>query len=111
MNNFTQDQITVIVSEARAQARQAAEQALERWGDRGACGFAWCSIWNIRGNTRMGKMLKAAGVQQTYDRSFQIWNPSGLGVQSVLVLEAGAEAAADVFRKHGFEAYAGSRLD
>ena len=111
MMNFTQDQITEIVAEARRQARVAAEQALARYGDRDACGFAWCSIYKIKGNTRLGKMLKAAGVRQSWDRSWEIWNPSGLGVQSVGVLEAGASAAAAVFRQHGFEAYANSRLD
>ena len=111
MNNFTQDQITEIVAEARRQARVAAEQALAQHGDRDACGFAWCSIYNIKGNTRLGKMLKAAGVRQSWDRSWEIWNPSGLSVQSVGVLEAGAYAAAGVFRQHGFEAYANSRLD
>ena len=42
---------------------------------------------------------------------FQIWNPANLGTQSVGILEIGAQAAANVFRKYGFEAYAGSRLD
>jgi hypothetical protein len=32
-------------------------------------------------------------------------------VQNVDTLEAGAEAAAKVLRKYGFEAYSGSRLD
>ena len=111
MTNFTQDQITEIVAEARKQARVAAEQALGEDGDRDACGFAWCSIYNIKGNTRLGKMLKAAGLRQSWNRSWEIWNPSGLSVQSVGVLEAGAYAAAGVFRQHGFEAYANGRLD
>jgi hypothetical protein len=34
-----------------------------------------------------------------------------MGVQNVDTLEAGADAAAKVFQKYGFEAYAGSRLD
>ena len=56
-------------------------------------------------------MLKAAGVRQDYTKAFQIWNPAKMGCQSVGILEAGADAAAKVFRKYGFEAYAGSRLD
>jgi hypothetical protein len=32
-------------------------------------------------------------------------------VQNVDTLEAGAQAAADVFKRYGFTAYAGSRLD
>jgi hypothetical protein len=56
-------------------------------------------------------MLKAAGVRQDYTRAFSVWNPSGLAVQNVDTLEAGADAAAKVFEKYGFKAYSGSRLD
>jgi hypothetical protein len=56
-------------------------------------------------------MLKAAGVRQDYTKAFQLWNPSGYGCQNVDTLEAGAEAAAKVFERYGFTAYAGSRLD
>lgn len=109
--NFTQTQVNDIVNEARFEASRAAREALALYGDRDACGFAWTSIYKIRGNTKLGKMLVAAGVRQSYDRSFQLWNPSGLGVQSMGILEAGADAAAQVFRKYGFDAYAGSRMD
>jgi hypothetical protein len=85
--------------------------ALQRYGDRDACGFAWTSIYKVKGNTKLGKMLKAAGVRQTWDKTFQLWNPSGVGVQSMGILEEGARAAAEVFRQYGFEAYAGSRMD
>lgn len=109
--NYTQEQVNNIVFEARAEANRAARNALAQYGDRDACGFAWTNIYRVKGNTKLGKMLKAAGVRQDYTKAFQIWNPAGLGVQSVGILEAGAQAAADVFRKYGFEAYAGSRLD
>ena len=113
---LTQEQVNAIVQEAMISAKQAALDALNKFGDRDACGFAWVQIWNyggnkIKGNTKVGKMLKAAGLRQNYIKAFEIWNPSKLGVQSVGILEAGAEAAAEVFRKHGFDAYAGSRLD
>ncbi len=109
--NYTQEQVNAIVQEAMIEARKGAEQALAKYGDRDACGFAWTNIYKIKGNTKLGKMLKAAGVRQDYTKAFQLWNPSKMPVQSVGILEAGAEAAADVFRKYGFEAYAGSRLD
>ncbi len=109
--NLTQAQVNAIVAEAFQEARKAAQEALARYGDRDACGFAWTNIYKVKGNTKLGKMLKAAGVRQSYDRSFQLWNPSGLPVQSMGILEAGADAAAQVFRKYGFEAYAGSRMD
>ena len=109
--NFTQDQVNAIVQEARTEAHRAAHDALAKYGDRDACGFAWTNIYGIRGNTKIAKMLKAAGVRQSWDRSFQLWNPASIGVQSMGILEAGAEAAASVFRKYGFTAYSGSRMD
>ena len=108
---FTQTQVNSIVAEAQLAARQAAMAALQRYGDRDACGFAWTSIYKVKGNTKLGKMLKAAGVRQSWDKTFQLWNPSGVGVQSMGILEEGARAAAEVFRQYGFEAYAGSRMD
>ena len=106
-----QAQVNAIVVEAMIEARKAAEAALAIHGDRDACGFAWTNIYGVKGNTKLGKMLKAAGVRQDYTKAFQLWNPAKLGVQSVGILEEGARAAAEVFRKYGFEAYAGSRLD
>ena len=112
--NYTQDKINAIVAEAKTAAFQAADKFFkEKLGgrDQYACGFAWTNIYKVKGNTKLGKMLKAAGVRQDYTKAFQLWNPAKLPVQSLSVLEAGAEAAAKVFRKYGFEAYAGSRLD
>ena len=110
--NFTQEQINAIVQEARTQAHRAATEALAKYGDRDACGFASTRIYGVKGNTKLGRMLTAAGVRKNaYEKAYQLWNPSGLGVQSMGILEAGAEAAAAVFRKHGFTAYAGSRMD
>ena len=113
---LTQEQVNEIVAEAMNEANKAAREALAKFGDRDACGFAWVQIWNfngnkIKGNTKVGKMLKAAGLRQNYIKAFEIWNPAKLGVQSVGILEAGAEAAAEVFRKYGFDAYGCSRLD
>ena len=110
----TQEQVNAIVKEAQQAAYEAAMKFFyDKLGgrDQFACGFAWVNIYKIKGNTKMGKMLKAAGVRQDYTKAFQIWNPSGLHVQNVDTLEAGAEAAAKVFERYGFEAYAGSRLD
>ena len=112
--NYTQEQVNNIVFEARAEADRAARNFFNtRLGgrDQYACGFAWVNIYGVKGNTKLGKMLKAAGVRQDYTKAFQLWNPAKLPVQSVGILEAGAQAAAEVFRKYGFEAYAGSRLD
>ena len=103
-----------IMKEAEAVAHIAAEKFFnERLGgvDRWACGFAWVNIWNIKGNTKLGRAMKAAGFRKSYDGAWQIWNPSGLHCQNVDAKEAGAYAAAEVFKKYGFTAYAGSRLD
>ena len=109
---LTQEQVTAIVQEAQIEAKRAALDALAKYGDRDACGFAWTNIYKVKGNTKLGKMLAAAGVRKnSYEKAFQLWNPAQLGVQSIGILEAGAQAAANVFRKYGFEAYAGSRLD
>jgi hypothetical protein len=110
----TQEQVNAIVKEAQQAAYEAAMKFFYdklNGKDQYACGFAWTNIYGVKGNTKLGKMLKQAGVKQDYTKAFQIWNPSGMHVQNVDTLEAGAEAAAKVFQKYGFEAYAGSRLD
>jgi len=111
---YTQEQINDIVVEAKEAARNAASKFFhERLGgrDQFACGFAWVNIYGVKGNTKLGKMLKAAGVKQDYTKAFSIWNPSNMPVQNVDTLAEGADAAAEVFKKYGFTAYAGSRLD
>jgi hypothetical protein len=103
-----------IVAEAKEAAQIAARKFFqERLGgrDQYACGFAWVNIYGIKGNTKMGKVLKAAGVRQDYTKAFQIWNPANMGCQNVDTLYEGAKAAAEVFTNYGFESYAGSRLD
>lgn len=112
---FTQEQINSIVAEAFAAANKTAERYFhETLGgiDQVPCGFAWVDIYEVRGNTKLGKMLAAAGISKNdYTKSHQIWNPSGMMAQNVYCLEAGAKEAAAVFRKHGFVAQAGSRWD
>ena len=112
--NYTVEQIQNIVAEAKDAAYQASDKFFkERLGgrDQYACGFAWVDILGIKGNTKAGRAMKAAGIRKSYTGSYQIWNPSGYGCQNIDTLEAGARAAADVFKKYGFTAYAGSRLD
>ena len=110
---YTVEDLKRIVDEACDAAYKAADTYENdvMQGGWGACGFAWMNIYGIKGNTKIGRRLKQAGVGQSWDKSFQIWNPSKYPTQNIDTLEAGARAAADVFRKYGFEAYAGSRLD
>ena len=112
---FTQEQVNAIVTEAFKAARKTAEHYFHstmQGRDQFPCGFAWVDIYEIRGNTKLGRMLAAAGVEKnTYTKTHQIWNPSGMPVQNVDCLLAGANEAAAVFRKYGFTAHAGSRWD
>ena len=105
--------IQAILTEAQNAAYTAADQH-ERthypnngWG---ACGFAWVDI-PVKGNTKLGRQLKAAGVSKHWSSGFQLWNPSKYPTQNVDTLEAGARAAAEVLNSAGITAYAGSRLD
>ena len=113
---LTQAQVEQIVNAAMTSAATAARQALAQHGDRDCCGFAWVNIYDyqgtkIRANSKLGKALAAAGVRKDYSGAYCLWNPSKLGTQSMGILEAGAYAAAEVFKSAGFTAYAGSRMD
>jgi hypothetical protein len=112
--NYTKEQIQTIITEAKHEAYLAADEFFKgKLGgrDQMACGFAWVDIFGIKGNTKLGRALKEAGVRKSYSGSFQIWNPAGYACQNIDTLEEGARAAAKVFEKYGFRAYAGSRLD
>lgn len=112
--NYTKEQVEQIVREAqKAASDAAAEFFYTKLGgkDQFACGFAWVNIYGVKGNTKVGRALKEFGIRPAYTGGLQMWNPSSFGCQNVDTLEAGAEAAAEVFKRYGFEAYAGSRLD
>lgn len=112
---YTVAEIQNIVAEAQSAAHAAASLFFqEKLGgrDQYACGFAWVDIYGIKGNTKLGRAMSAAGLKKDWTgKAYQIWNPSKFPCQNVDTLEAGARAAAQVFKKYGFEAYAGSRLD
>ena len=110
---FNLELVQDAVQAAQMAAQTAAKDFLAKHGDRDACGFAWVNVWGVRSNSKLGRALQAAGFRKDYTGSLQLWNPSRAGVQSVSVLEAGAEAYAAVLKsKLGLErVYAGSRLD
>lgn len=109
---LTVETLKRFIDESMRLANDAASRVAAReGGDYGACGFAWVEIHGIKGNTRLGRMLKKVGVEQGYNRAFRIWNPSGLLMQSISIKEAGAMACAEYLRSKGFDAYACSRLD
>lgn len=112
---LNQDQLENILEEARQAARNATAQHIITHGEGAMCGFAWVNIYKfngqkIKGNTKIGQLLKKVGVRQDYTRSFSQWCNWYHG-QSVDVKESGARAFAEVLQDYGFEAYAGSRLD
>jgi hypothetical protein len=110
---FNLEAVLDALNEAGIQARTAAKEAYAKYGDRDACGFAYVDVYGVRSNSKLGKALATAGFSKSYKGSLQLWNPSKMGVQSISVLEAGAEAYAKVLQdKLGLDrCYAGSRMD
>ena len=120
MQTLTQTNNTLLVDTARTAAEQAQAKFLAEWtantggneyGEPMYCGLAWGNIYGVKGNTELGRAMKQAGYQKSYDGSIQIYNPAGYGGQSMDVKEHGAQAAAAVFESYGFRAYMGSRAD
>ena len=111
LNDYTVEDLQTIRAAALQHANDAATKHLEQYGEHAYCGFAWVNIYGIKGNTKLGKRMKAAGFEKDYTGAYSIWNPSGLGTQCMSTKEAGAQACAKVFKAAGFTAYAGSRAD
>jgi hypothetical protein len=110
----TKEQVLSFVEGAKAEANRAATKFFQErlcGRDQYACGFAWVTVYE-KGSTKLGRALIEAGFSKSYTGGLQLWNPSGLYVQNVDTLEAGAEAAALFLEQMlGVKAYAGSRLD
>ena len=111
LNDYTVEEIKRIILEAKTAAQDAALAYIDTHGEQWYCGFAWVNIWDIKGNTKLGKRMKQAGLDKDYTGAYSIWNPSGLGTQCMSTKEAGASAAAQVFKAYGFKCSAGSRAD
>tara|TARA_B100000900_G_scaffold31379_1_gene23779 strand:+ start:28 stop:423 length:396 start_codon:yes stop_codon:yes gene_type:complete len=120
VNMYTASDVQAIKQEAIESAQKAAVEFLADWNARTGgneygepmyCGFASTKIYGVKGNTKLGKAFKQAGLEKDYSGAYSIWNPSGHGGQSMDVKEVGAQACADVFRKYGFTAYMESRAD
>lgn len=112
--------LNAVKNEMITEARNAANKFFdEKLGgeDRYACGFSWVTVYpKHKGNTKAGKaerkVLESLGFRKDWTgKAYEFWNPSGHGCQNVDTKEAGAVAAANVLKKYGFKAYAGSRLD
>jgi len=111
LNDYTVEDIQNILALAKAEAYGAAQTHIDEYGEQAYCGFAWVNIHGIKGNTKLGKRMKAAGLDKDYSGAYSIWNPSALGTQCMSTKEAGAEACARVLSAYGFRAYASSRAD
>jgi len=117
LDQYTVEDFKVIFAKAQARAVAASEQMYNKFGTDmiGACGFAWVDILNadgtkIKGNTKLGKKLKAAGVDRNWQGVYSQWC-NWYGGQNIDIKEAGAREFARVLEGYGFKAYAGSRLD
>ena len=109
--NYSIQELKDLMVTAKTAANDAATKHIEQHGEHAYCGFAWVDIHGIKGNTKLGKRMKAAGYEKDYSGAYSIWNPSSLGTQCMSTKEEGAQAAAKVFKACGFTAYAGSRAD
>lgn len=112
--------IQTIRNEMIAAAKLAARAFFDdvmKGEDRGCCGFAWVKVYpEHKGNTAAGKeerrKFAALGFRKDYTgKTFELWNPASFPCQNIDTLEAGARAAANVLKNHGFKAVACSRLD
>jgi hypothetical protein len=100
--------MVAIMDEASLAARRAADEyvTVELSGrDCMPCGFAWVELYGVKGNTKLGRLLK----QLEFHR--WAWNPAKASYQNMHALFAGAKAAAAVLTKYGFEAYPTGRYD
>lgn len=108
-----------VLETARVAAQEAGQKYLDETlngSDWDTCGFAWVNIYEyegkkLDGRSKMGRLMKKAGVNQYYTRAFRVWNPGKIPAQSITVAEKGCDAYVEVLRENGFTAYTGSRMD
>ena len=104
--------IQAIHNEALNAAVTAENAFLAQHGEPLYCGFAWVDVFVERTNSKEAKLLKSIGFKPSWRRKcLNLWKPGGYNGQSMDILEAGAQAYAEVLSKHGFRAYMGSRAD
>lgn len=109
--NYTASQLSIIIAQAKEAAHKASltyfNEVLNNV-DQDECGIAWVEIRDVKGNTKLGKAMKAAGVSQDWQNVFRIWNTTA-GLQSLAAQLVGSQAAADVLWCYGFTVHVGSR--
>ena len=103
--------VETAVQKGLAAAKAAAADKHQEVGERDACGFAWVTVYGVRSNSKVGRLLDRYNFRKAYGGGLQLWDPSKHPTQSISVLEAGAYAMATELQAIGLKAYAGSRLD
>ena len=112
MNETNVTLVDTVLSEASVAAAIATRNYVSSHNRFDGCGFAWVTVYKVRSNSKLGKVLAAVGFRKAYGGGLQLWNPSMNFTQSITALEEGAECYARILRdKLGLLAYAGSRLD
>lgn len=118
VTKYTEEEIRLILDQAKSEATNSAyyeaKRIFSKYGtyEVGACGFAWVSVYNLHGNSRVARQLKKQGFSKMFgSKGLSLWNPSGAPYQTVDIKEEGASAYALVLTKYGFNAYSQSRLD
>ena len=102
--------VIAAIDAGKVAAAQAASTFLTAHGE-GPCGFAWCTA-QVKGSTKMGRVLLKNGFDKAYGGGLSIWNPSDNMTQSIDAKEHGAYAFALVMReKLGIDISMGSRMD
>jgi hypothetical protein len=96
----------------------AAKQAVQTYHrdklkgkDQMPCGFGWVEIYNVRANSKIGKVFDEYKCRKSSSGAHVVWNPGCYMGQNVSCVYEGAIAFAQVFKAAGFEAYACDRLD
>lgn len=112
--NIDLERFKVVHAEAVVLAKQAGQAKLDSiGGDRGSCGFAWVNVYEVRKNSKLGKVLQELGYQKDYSGAMNLWNPSGLGCQNIDAKESGAIHYVRHMQLNfpQLTMYSGSRLD
>jgi len=101
-----------IFNEAKSAAVAATSAKFAEIGDFGTCGFAWVQI----PEPKHAAALVSAGLAKKGEavagrNGATIFDPGQSPVQSLTVMDAGAEAFAKVLEERGIKARAWSRMD
>ena len=123
MKSTTTVNLNEVVFEAVIKAKEQANLAQQEYYNQkmsgrewGCCGFAW-AVAQVKGNTKMGKALLAAGFTKNYGGGLQVWMPGRIGTQNIDCNYAGAKKFAEVLKAEllksdlSIEVYADSRVD